>query len=114
MEFDSYAFVILRRGPRAAEYDGEAAERLQDAHLAHLREMHEAGKLAVAGPFRDQEDETLRGICIYTTPVEEARELAARDPSVRAGRMAVEAMTWLTHKRALRWDGGGDGVPNRP
>jgi uncharacterized protein YciI len=105
MEFDSYAFVILRRGPRAAEYDGEGAVRLQEAHLAHLREMHEAGKLAIAGPFRDQEDETLRGICLYTTSLEEARELAARDPAVRAGRMAVESMTWLTQKGALRWDG---------
>ena len=105
MEFDSYAFVMLCSGPRADEYDGEKAERLQEAHLDHLARMQEAGKLAVAGPFRDRYDESLRGVCIYSTSLEEARELAAQDPAVQAGRMAVRAMTWLTRKGALRWDG---------
>jgi uncharacterized protein YciI len=110
MEFDSYAFVILRSGPRADEYDGEEAERLQSAHLDHLRRMGEAGKLAVAGPFRDRPDESLRGICIYTTSLEEARELASQDPAVQAGSMAVQAMTWLTQKGALCWDPAVDDV----
>src|SRR5918997_38757 len=72
MEFDTYALVLLRGGPRAAEYEGEALDRLQQAHLAHLAEMRKAGKLAVAGPFGDQPDETLRGMCLYVTGLDEA------------------------------------------
>ena len=54
-----------------------------------------------AGPFSDQPDDTLRGLCFYATSVEQARELAASDPSVRAGRMAVEVMTWWTKKGSV-------------
>ena len=101
MELDTYSFVILRRGPRAAEYEGEALTRLQERHLAHLAAMKERGALLVAGPFGDQPDESLRGICVYGVPLEEARALAEADPSVRAGRLAVEVMTWYTQKGAL-------------
>ena len=63
--------------------------------------MHERGALLVAGPFDKQEDETFRGICIYGVPLDEARALAESDPSVQAGRMAVQAMEWLTPKGAI-------------
>ena len=101
MELESFAFVLLRRGPRADEFSDEELAELQAAHLAHLDEMTAAGKLVCAGPFSDQPDDGLRGLCFYACPVEEARELAARDPSVRAGRMAVEAMTWWTPKGSV-------------
>ena len=38
--------------------------------------MARAGKLLVAGPFDDQSDPRLRGMCLYRTPVDEARRLA--------------------------------------
>jgi uncharacterized protein len=103
MELDTYSLVILRRGPRAAEYAGAELEELQAAHLAHLAQMKEEGHLLVAGPFDDQEDETFRGLCLYRGPLEEARARAEADPGVRAGRMRVEAMSWLTPKGALRF-----------
>jgi uncharacterized protein YciI len=96
MELDSYTFVLLKRGPHAAEFSDEELEHFQAAHLAHLAAMREAGKLVAAGPFTDQADTTLRGFCLYACPLEEASELASRDPSVQAGRMAVEPMTWWT------------------
>ncbi len=101
MEFDSYTLVLLRRGPRALEFSDEEVTRLQAQHLGHLDAMHERGVLLVAGPFDDQPDETKRGICIYRTGVEETRRLAEQDPSVQAGRMSVEVMTWLTQRGAL-------------
>jgi hypothetical protein len=55
-----------------------------------------AGKLLGAGPFTDQSDDSFRGICFYACPLAEARELVAADPSVQAGRLAFDAMTWLT------------------
>ncbi|MGZ4290963.1 MAG: YciI family protein [Gaiellaceae bacterium] len=110
MELESYAFVLLRRGTKAAEFSEPELERLQAAHLEHLRAMTEAGKLVGAGPFADQPDEALRGLCFYACGVEEARSLAEQDPSVQAGRMAAEVMTWWTekgtatfHRGRLRW-----------
>jgi uncharacterized protein YciI len=102
VEFDRYTFVLLRRGPRALEFDEDELDRLQAAHLAHLDAMRERGVLLAAGPFEDQDDETKRGICIYRTGLEETRRLAEEDPSVQAGRMAIEAMTWLTLKGELK------------
>jgi uncharacterized protein len=62
VEFDRYTFVLLRRGPRALEFDEVELDRLQAAHLAHLDAMRERGALLAAGPFEDQDDETKRGI----------------------------------------------------
>lgn len=101
MELDSYTFVLLRRGPRADEFNDEELDELQRGHLAFLDRMREEGHLVLAGPFQDQEDETKRGFNIYRTELDETRRLTEQDPSVRAGRMAVEAMTWLTQKGTL-------------
>jgi uncharacterized protein len=101
VEFDRFTFVLLRRGPRALEMTQEEIDRAQAAHLAHLDAMRQRGVLVAAGPFEDQGDETKRGICIYRTDLEETRRLAAQDPSVQAGRLAIEAMTWLTLKGEL-------------
>ena len=108
MEFDTYSLVLLRRGPRAHEFGEEELETLQAQHLAHLGAMGERGALLVAGPFRDQEDESFRGICIYRTGLAETRSLAEADPSVQAGRMRVEVMTWLTQRGALSFPGSND------
>lgn len=102
MELDSYTFVLLRSGPRADDYSDEELEGLQAAHLAFLDSMRERGHLILAGPFRDQEDETKRGLAIYRTTLDETRRLTQQDPSVQAGRIAIEAMTWLTPKGVLR------------
>jgi uncharacterized protein len=102
MELDSFTFVLLRRGPRADDYSEEELEELQARHLAFLDEMRERGHLLLAGPFRDQEDETKRGLAVYRTSLEDTLRLIEEgDPSVRAGRMSVEIMTWLTRKGAL-------------
>ena len=108
MEFDSYSLVLLRRGPRALEFSQEELEGLQAAHLAHLDAMRERGVLLSAGPFLDQEDETFRGICIYRTGLGQTRELANSDPSVQAGRMRVEVVTWLTPAGEVVFPGSDD------
>lgn len=118
MELERYSFVLLRRGPRADEYGGQELDRLQAAHLAHLTAMTERGVMAVAGPFSDQPDETIRGFCLYTVDLDEARRLAESDPSVQAGRMAVDVFNWWTSKGALAFpqpDGrlGRDADPDR-
>jgi uncharacterized protein YciI len=101
MEFDTYTLVLLRRGPRALEFSEAELEQLQAQHLAHLDAMRDRGVLLVAGPFDDQPDETFRGLALYRTDLEETQRLAEQDPSVQAGRMAVDVMTWLTKKGEL-------------
>ena len=108
MELDSYTFVLLKRGPRALEFSDEELDRLQEQHLAHLRAMTEEGHLLIAGPFSEQPDESLRGFCLYCTDLEETRRLAESDPSVQAGRMAVDIMTWWTKRGSLRPEAPGD------
>jgi uncharacterized protein YciI len=101
MELDSYTFVLLRRGPRAGEYTDAELDEIQRGHLAFLDRMRERGHLLLSGPFRDQEDESKRGFCVYRTGLEETRRLTEDDPAIRAGRMSAEIMTWLTPKGAL-------------
>jgi uncharacterized protein YciI len=96
VELEHYAFVLLRSGPKRAEFDEQELERLQAAHLGHLAAMREAGKLVAAGPFSGQPDESLRGLCLYACDVDEARALVDRDPSIQAGRMSADVMTWWT------------------
>jgi uncharacterized protein YciI len=99
---DQYTLVMLRRGPRAFEFSEEELDELQTQHIAHLDSLREQGVLLVGGPFSDQPDETLRGMSIYSVGPDEARRLAESDPSVQAGRMAVEIMTWWTKPGELR------------
>ena len=100
---DRYTLVLLRRGERAEEYSEEERTALQERHLAHLREMREWGAMAVAGPFGDQPDDRLRGMCLYTVGLDETRGLAEGDPAVRAGRLAVEVLTWYVPHGEVRF-----------
>ena len=101
MELESYTFVLLRRPVTAPAYPEDALDRIQTEHLAHLATLARAGKLVAAGPFSDQPDESLRGLCFFATSAEEARELAAADPAVRAGRLEAEVMTWWAEKGSV-------------
>jgi uncharacterized protein YciI len=100
-EFDRYTLVLLRRPSDAPDLPEAELDRLQEEHLAHLASLREHGLLA-AGPFRDQEDESLRGMCVFDRTIAEAKELLSSDPAIRAGRMQAELLTWLTRKGALR------------
>lgn len=99
MEFERYQLVLLRRGPRATEIPESELEAIQKAHIGHLDKMAEEGAIVAAGPFDDQSDDSFRGMCLYRVgSVEEARTLAEQDPAVKAGRLRVEVMTWMTAK----------------
>ena len=95
MRFDSHTLVLLVRPPDAPEYPEAESARIQDAHLAHQADLAAQGHLVVAGPLDGQDDERLRGICVLAVDPETARRLYSEDPAVKAGRLAVEVMTWL-------------------
>jgi uncharacterized protein len=99
-EFDSYTFVLLRRPSDAPNLPETELDRIQEEHLAHLAALGVEGLLA-AGPFLDQADDSLRGVCLFQRPLEEVRRLLEQDPAVRAGRLRPDVFTWMTPKGAL-------------
>jgi uncharacterized protein len=102
---DQHTLVLLVRPPDAPDMSDEELDELQAQHLAFLAAMRERGVMHAAGPFQGQPDERLRGMCLYRAGVEETRRLAAEDPSVRAGRMAVQVFSWYTRPGELRFGG---------
>jgi uncharacterized protein len=96
IELQEFQLILLCRADRAPSYDDETLERIQRGHLAFYTAMREAGHVVTNGPVRDQPDEALRGIAIFATEsLDRARELASTDPAVQAGRLGVQAMSWL-------------------
>jgi uncharacterized protein YciI len=95
--------VLLRRPADAPELPEAELVALQEQHLAFLRAMRERGVMVTAGPFADQADERLRGICLYRTSLEETRALASQDPAVRAGRMTADVFSWLFPAGEIRF-----------
>jgi uncharacterized protein YciI len=74
--------------------------------VAFYTEMREAGHVVTNGPVRDQPDEALRGIAIFATEsLGRARQLANTDPAVQAGRLEVQAMSWLCRPGTMVADG---------
>ena len=98
MEFDHYSIALLILRPDAPELDDEAAAALQDAHMAHLADLHEAGHLLAAGPLSD---EKFRGLTILNVEPEQARELKEQDPAVQIGRFSVKVMPWMVPAGAI-------------
>ena len=92
--------LILR--PDAPALDEDAAASLQDAHLAHLADLHEAGHLLAAGPLGSGDpDEQFRGLSILNVDPEQARALKEEDPAVRIGRFSVKVLPWMVPAGAM-------------
>jgi len=92
VDFDRYTIALLIRRPDAPQLDEREAARLQDAHLSHLADLHDAGVLLAAGPLFD---EAYRGLSILNVEPERAVELKERDPAVRAGLFSIKAIPWM-------------------
>ena|SRR5947209_724878 len=99
MDFDRLTVALLILRPDAPELAEDEAAALQDAHMAHLAELHDAGYLLAAGPLLG--DNTFRGLNILRVGPEQARELAEADPAVRAGRFSVKILPWMVPGGAM-------------
>jgi uncharacterized protein len=95
VSFDRHTLVLLRLRPDAPRHTPEQAAELQDQHLAYIADRVAAGDILAVGPPVDQDDETLRGVSVWSVDPQRARELAEADPAVRAGRLRAEVATWL-------------------
>lgn len=87
-----YVLAFLKSGPNKPASPEQAAE-LQQAHMANIHRMADAGKLVLAGPFMDDGD--LRGIYVFAVAtLDEARALTDSDPAVKAGTLVMELHPW--------------------
>jgi uncharacterized protein YciI len=92
--------AFLVRGDKWTPDKTPETEAIQKAHLANIVRLAELKKLVVAGPIGD--DGTLRGIFVFRVDsIEEARSLAATDPAVQAGRLAVQVHPWVVPEGIL-------------
>ena len=95
MEFDHLTVSLLVLRPDAPQLDAREAADLQDAHMAHLADLHEAGHLLAAGPLLGGVDEPFRGLSILNVEPEQALALKEQDPAVRAGRYSIKVLPWM-------------------
>lgn len=87
-----YVMAFLKEGPNRSQ-DSLALIEIQAGHMANIRRLQKMGKLVLAGPFLDDGD--IRGIFIFAVEsVEEAEELIATDPAIKAGRLVMELHPW--------------------
>ena len=97
---EQLVFGLLVRGANTTQ-DSAAAAQIQNGHLAYMESLNKQGKLVMAGPFADQG--RARGVVVYRVKdLAEAKALAAEDPAVKAGRLALEAYPWMTFKGILK------------
>jgi uncharacterized protein len=104
VQFDRHTLVLLVRPPDAPELSEAETDALQDRHLAFRADLRDQGYLVGGGPLVDQDDERLRGISVMAVDPETARRLSEEDPAVKAGRLAVQVMTWMVPAGNVRFE----------
>ncbi|MDQ6857212.1 MAG: YciI family protein [Candidatus Dormibacteraeota bacterium] len=101
MRFDQFTIALLILRDDAPQLDDPAEAALQDAHLAHLADLHDSGHLLAAGPLVGGPDSRYRGLSILNVDPERARALKEEDPAVRAGRYSVVVAPWMVPGGAI-------------
>ena len=100
VKLDRFTIALLVLRPDAPRLAEQEANALQDAHMSHLADLHEAGQLLAAVPLLDPE---LRGLNIMKGTPDEARSLLEQDPAVRIGRFTVKTIEWLVPAGAIQF-----------
>lgn len=98
---DRFTISLLLLRSDAPQLDEQAAAALQDAHLGHLADLHDAGHLLAAGPVLGGPGDDLRGLSILNVEPEQARGLKEAEPAVRAGRYSIKVLPWLVPGGAM-------------
>jgi uncharacterized protein YciI len=91
-----YFVAFLYKGPKFAAAPADSPERKanHEEHVAYIDRMLANGKLILYGPILDGGD--LRGMYIFkAVTIEEAREWANEEPSVKIGMIEMRVYPWL-------------------
>jgi hypothetical protein len=81
----TYSLVILKVGPKRYE---PGADKIVWEHARRNFALHADGMLAIVCRVTDESD--VRGIGLFTTGLEETRQIMDDDPGVRAGLFVYE------------------------
>jgi len=95
---EKYSLLLVHQGEKW-DPKSPVPQDLLKQHLSYLTGLMQQGKLALAGPFHD--DGELKGIFIYSVPMDEAMKLEAEDPMVKNGFFKIEGHPWATAKGVL-------------
>lgn len=96
-EMTTYYMALLHRGPKWTSEQTAEVKAIQQGHMENIQHMAQIGKLVLAGPFTDDGD--LRGVFVFQNVTrEEAEQLCAADPAVKAGRLRIELHPWFSAK----------------
>jgi uncharacterized protein len=96
-EMTTYYVAFLHKGDKWTPGETAETKLIQQGHMENIERMAASGKLVLAGPFLDDGD--LRGIFVFQGVTrEEAEQLCANDPAVKAGRLRVELHPWFSAK----------------
>lgn len=100
MDFDQFTVTLLVLREDAPNLTPDEEDALQDAHMAHLADLHAAGQLLAAGPLFDRTS-PFRGLSILNVGTEEALALKQADPAVKAGKYRIVALPWMVPGGAM-------------
>lgn len=88
-----YVLVILKTGSNTTEPKAKT-DSLFAGHMENMSRLVKLNKLIVAGPLA-KNDKNYRGIFILNTSlIEEAREILATDPAIKANLLATDLFNW--------------------
>jgi uncharacterized protein YciI len=94
----TYYLVVLMKGKAWSADETPERARIQEQHIAHLTKLGDEGAGLAAGPFGDSGD--IRGLLIVTAAsAQQARELEAADPAVKAGRLTIDVIPFLSPEK---------------
>lgn len=107
-----YVLCILSTGPKDEAIKGKERDEIFAGHFANISRLADEGKLAVAGPF-GKNTKSYRGLYIFNVAtIEEAEQLVALDPAVKAGVFIADLTPWYgsaammtvsdTHKKLVK------------
>jgi len=92
--------ALLKKGPAWTPGSTPETKAIQEGHMANINALWKEGKLIVAGPVESTAD--LRGIFVLEAgSKDEAAALTARDPAIKAGRLAADIIPWWVERKAL-------------
>ena len=90
MDFDRLSVCFLTTRTDSPDRSASETDAIQDAHMAHLADLHEDGHLLAAGP-------------VFRAGVEESEQMMLADPAVRAGWFDVKVVSWMVPGGALHF-----------
>jgi len=100
MKLTPMFLCFLTAGAKWTPETTPATAEIQKGHMANILRLAEMKKLIAAGPFGD--NGRLRGIFVFrVSSLEEAKALTDTDPTVQAGRLAMDIRPWLVPEGVL-------------